>query len=96
MFNGEIYNFLDLKSELQNIEPAYQFRSTSDTEVLLRGYAAWGTGILKRLDGMFAFVLYDRRRGTLLVARDHVGIKPLSFTIVLRRTRCSLHLKCGP
>jgi len=79
VFNGEIYNFAELRSELRKLDPSYQFRSTSDTEVLLRGYAAWGTEMLKRLDGMFAFVLYDRRRGTLLVARDHVGIKPLYF-----------------
>jgi len=79
IFNGEIYNFAELKAELQKLDPNYQFRSSTDTEVLLRGYAAWGTEMLKRLDGMFAFVLYDRSRGTLLVARDHIGIKPLYF-----------------
>jgi asparagine synthase (glutamine-hydrolysing) len=79
VFNGEIYNFAELRSELRKRDTNYQFRSTSDTEVLLRGYAAWGTEMLKRLDGMFAFVLYDRRRGTLLVARDHIGIKPLYY-----------------
>lgn len=79
IFNGEIYNFAELKAELQKLDPNYQFRSSTDTEVLLRGYAAWGTEMLKRLDGMFAFVLYDRSRGTLLVARDHIGIKPLYY-----------------
>ena len=79
IFNGEIYNFAELKAELQKLDPNYQFRSSTDTEVLLRGYAAWGTEMLKRLDGMFAFVLYDRSRGTLFVARDHIGIKPLYF-----------------
>jgi asparagine synthase (glutamine-hydrolysing) len=79
VFNGEIYNFTELRSELQKLDTSYEFRSASDTEVLLRGYAAWGADMLKRLDGMFAFALYDRRRGTLLVARDHIGIKPLYF-----------------
>lgn len=79
VFNGEIYNFAELRSELQKLDTGCEFRSTSDTEVLLRGYAAWGTDMLKRLDGMFAFVIYDRRRGALLVARDHIGIKPLYF-----------------
>jgi len=79
VFNGEIYNFVELRSELQKLDPCYQSRSSTDTEVLLRGYAAWGTEMLKRLDEMFAFVLYDSHRRTLLVARDHIGIKPLYF-----------------
>lgn len=79
IFNGEIYNFAELKAELRKHSPEYVFRSTSDTEVLLRGYAAWGTELLPKLDGMFAFVLFDPRRRKLVIARDHIGIKPLYF-----------------
>jgi len=76
-FNGEIYNFRDLRSELLTF--GHCFRSQTDTEVLLHGYEQWGiAGLLKRLRGMFAFALYDIRRG-LIVARDRLGIKPLYY-----------------
>lgn len=77
VFNGEIYNFGELRSELQKRFPGYTYTSSSDTEVLLRCYAAWGTAMFTRLDGMFALVLFDRAGRKLVVARDHVGIKPL-------------------
>jgi len=80
IFNGEIYNFAELRTELQNQSPGYTFCSGSDTEVLLRCYAAWGTAMFAKLDGMFALVLFDRARRKLVVARDHVGIKPLYYT----------------
>jgi asparagine synthase (glutamine-hydrolysing) len=79
IFNGEIYNFAEIKAELQKHSPEYAFCSTSDTEVLLRGYATWGTKLLPKLDGMFTFILFDRGRRKLVVARDHVGIKPLYY-----------------
>jgi asparagine synthase (glutamine-hydrolysing) len=75
VFNGEIYNFRALRSELE--ARGAQFRTAGDTEVVLRGYQAWGAGVLDRLEGMFALVLVDARRGTALVARDPLGIKPL-------------------
>ena len=80
IFNGELYNFAELRSELVLHDPAYCYRSTGDTEVLLRGYARWGTDVLRKLDGIFAFVLFDARRRRLLIARDHLGIKPLYYS----------------
>ncbi|WP_284641725.1 asparagine synthase (glutamine-hydrolyzing) [Paenibacillus silviterrae] len=76
-FNGEIYNFPELKKELAS---RYPFRSTTDTEVLLYGYAEWGMeGLLRRAQGMFAFALYDHRTETLYLARDRFGKKPLFY-----------------
>ncbi len=74
-FNGEIYNYAELREELGAAGAA--FRTRSDTEVILEGYAAWGTDVVRRLEGMFAFALYDRRDGSVLLARDRFGEKPL-------------------
>jgi asparagine synthase (glutamine-hydrolysing) len=80
--NGEIYNFADLRAELQG--HGHQFRSRSDSEVLLCGYQQWGDGILARIEGMFAFAIWDRRRRRLLAARDRMGKKPFYFTQLQR------------
>jgi len=77
VFNGEIYNYLELKSEL--IRRGHGFRTTSDTEVLLRMYLEYGPDCVKSLNGMFAFLIYDARRQQLMAARDHFGIKPLYY-----------------
>jgi asparagine synthase (glutamine-hydrolysing) len=73
VFNGEIYNHLELRAELAG----YPFRTATDTEVLLAAYERWGEGCLDRLLGMFAFVLWDARTGRVLAARDRFGVKPL-------------------
>jgi asparagine synthase (glutamine-hydrolysing) len=79
VFNGEIYNYVQLKSEL--ISKGYLFKSKSDTEVVLNGYIEWGSKeLLKRLDGMFAFIIYDKVNRTIVAARDHLGIKPLYYS----------------
>jgi len=77
VFNGEIYNFLELRKEL---EPDYPFVSQTDSEVLLNGYLAWGWDeLLRRIDGMFAFAIWDARAQRLHIARDRVGKKPLFY-----------------
>lgn len=77
VFNGEIYNYRELREELAVV--GYGFRSQSDTEVLLAAWAAWGESCLPKLTGMFTFVVLDRERGTLTCARDAFGIKPFYY-----------------
>src|SRR6185503_3419300 len=74
-FNGEIYNYRELREELK--AKGHRFTTESDTEVLLAAFAEWGAGCLPRLNGMFAFGIWDQQEQTLTLARDHVGIKPL-------------------
>lgn len=75
VFNGCIYNYPELRAELERA--GHTFRSTSDTEVLLKGWAEWGEGVLGRLVGMFAFCLCEERSGRVTLVRDRLGIKPL-------------------
>jgi asparagine synthase (glutamine-hydrolysing) len=76
VFNGEIYNFQEVKNQL----PEYSFRTKSDTEVILAAYDAWGAQCLHRFNGMFAFAIWDKAEKRLFIARDRMGIKPLYYT----------------
>lgn len=77
VFNGEIYGYQELRNQL--IQKGYQFRSTSDTEVVLNAYLEWGEKFITRVDGMFGMAIYDKRDGTIRLFRDRVGIKPLYY-----------------
>ena len=77
IFNGEVYNYIELREELK--KRGYRFRSNSDTEVVLNSYQEWGEGCLDRFNGMWAFVIYDRERREIFGARDRFGIKPFYY-----------------
>ncbi|MBF9052545.1 asparagine synthase (glutamine-hydrolyzing) [Roseobacter sp. HKCCD9010] len=76
-FNGEIYNHAELRAELRSI--GHAFKTDSDTEVIAVGYMEWGIDVLNRLDGIFGFVLIDKSTNSFLIARDHIGIKPVYY-----------------
>ena len=83
VFNGEIYNFIELRTELEAL--GHEFKTRSDTEVIVHGYEQWGTGCVNRFNGMFAFAVWDSQKRELFLARDHLGIKPLYYAIVGKR-----------
>jgi asparagine synthase (glutamine-hydrolysing) len=95
VFNGCIYNHHELRAELTAL--GHAFRSTSDTEVILRGWVEWGEGVLDRLAGMFAFALLEIETGRCVLVRDRLGIKPLcrrwspraGWTRTSTRSRCT-------
>ncbi|MEP6811356.1 MAG: asparagine synthase (glutamine-hydrolyzing) [Actinomycetota bacterium] len=90
-FNGEIYNYKELAVELRAL--GHVFRSSSDTEVLLAAYERWGVKALERLNGMFAFAIWDRARKELFCARDRFGVKPFYYTTVEGRFRFASEIK---
>ena len=75
MYNGEVYNYKELKEELTE----YKFETESDTEVVLHGYEKWGHDLPKKLRGMFAYAIYDKNKGEIFISRDQFGIKPLYY-----------------
>ncbi len=79
IFNGEVYNYIELRQELQNL--GYLFHSQSDTEVILAAYDKWGKDCLHRFNGMWAFAIYDSHRGSIFLSRDRFGIKPLYYSL---------------
>ena len=85
VFNGAIYNYPTLRTELQ--QSGYKFYSDGDTEVVLKAYHAWGEACVKRLEGMFAFAIWERDSGRTFLARDRLGIKPLYFSENSQRLR---------
>lgn len=91
VFNGEIYNFPALRTELQQL--GHQFKTHCDTEVILRGHIQWGDDCINRLQGMFAYALWDSQERRLVLARDRLGIKPLFYTRIGSRFYFASELK---
>jgi asparagine synthase (glutamine-hydrolysing) len=80
VFNGEIYNYLQLIPELQAL--GHLFHTKSDTEVIVHAWESWGADCVKRFRGMFAFALWDRKKQTFFMARDRLGVKPLYYALL--------------
>lgn len=92
VFNGEIYNYIELKAELQ--AAGYQFRTHSDTEVILKGWEHWGPDCQKKFNGMWAFALWDGRRKELFISRDRIGEKPVIWTEYDQTLLFGSEIKC--
>lgn len=92
VFNGEIYNYQDLRAELEL--DGWEFHTHSDTETLLVAYLAWGEDVLDRLRGMFAFAIWDRAKRELFCARDFFGIKPFYYTVQNNQFIFASEIKC--
>src|SRR6266496_478898 len=92
VYNGEIYNYIELKRELEGL--GHRFYTRSDTEVIVHAYEAYGTSCLSKLRGMFALALWDARRQELVLAVDRFGIKPLFYTVNQQYIAFGSELKC--
>jgi asparagine synthase (glutamine-hydrolysing) len=82
-FNGEIFNYVELRPELEKL--GHRFRTRSDTEVIVHAYEQWGKECLKRFNGQWAFAIYDKKKGRLFISRDRLGVRPLFYTTHDRR-----------
>lgn len=82
-FNGEIYNYIEIRKELKNL--GHIFKTSSDTEVIVHAYEQWGEDFVKRFNGIFGFVLFDIKEQLLIIARDHLGVKPIYYVKVGNR-----------
>lgn len=91
VFNGEIYNYVELREELLGL--GHQFTTRSDTETILHGYEEWGPDVLTRLNGMFAFAIWDRATRSVFAARDRMGIKPLFYCVEPHRVTFASEIK---
>lgn len=78
-YNGEVYNFKEIRNEIKAVKSDFQFRTTSDTEVLLEAFELWGPSMILKFNGMFAIAIYDKQEGTLYLYRDRLGIKPIYY-----------------
>jgi len=91
VFNGEVYNYLEIRGELK--EKGYKFKSNSDTEVILAAYKEWGTECLNKFNGMWALAIYDARKKQIFAARDRLGVKPFYYTISKKRFAFASEIK---
>jgi asparagine synthase (glutamine-hydrolysing) len=92
-YNGEIYNFQEIRSDLEKL--GHTFKSRSDTEVILNAYRQWGKECLARFNGMFAFALWDSQEKKLFIARDRLGVKPLYYYQDCIRAQGNSELSAG-
>lgn len=92
VYNGQLYNTEDLRKELQ--ENGFTFEGHSDTEVLLKSYIHWGYDVIHKLNGIFAFAVWDELKQELFIARDHFGVKPLYYTILEDNFIFASEVKC--
>jgi len=81
VFNGAIYNFRELRAELDKLSTGYQWKTTGDSEVILRAYDAWGEACVEKFNGMFALAIWEPATGSIFLARDRMGQKPLYFAV---------------
>ena len=92
IFNGEIYNYIELTKELK--KAGHKFKTSCDTEVIIHGYEEWGNNLPKKLRGMFAFAIYDIKKKSLFLARDNFGIKPLYYAYMNDTFMFASEIKC--